>query len=211
MSERGEESRQDKRKSRTRSALLQAATTIALDEGVNISIQSITDKADVGFGSFYNHFASKEELFTAVAHESLHTWESETSQLLNSITDPLSRLASTLRLYVRMNKTHPDIAKILNRTAPEMIEYPFEYSSQFQLALEMLGKEKLIEISSVPLNVLAIRSTLKQVLAIREKNSKFTDKEADQVVEMMLIMMKIEPTVIKKVMSLPLPAVKKRT
>lgn len=210
MSELIEPSRQEKRKGRTRSTLIEAASAIVLSEGINVPIQAITEKADVGFGSFYNHFASKEDLFTAVAHDALSTWEAETSALLASISDPISRLTSTLRLYVRMNKTHPEIAKVLNRTAPEMIEYPFEYSSQFQFALEALGKAKQIEVSSVPLNVLAIRSTLKQVLAIREKHSKFSDKEADQVVEMMLIMMKIEPSIIKRVMTLPLPTAKKK-
>ncbi|MFM6941668.1 MAG: TetR/AcrR family transcriptional regulator [Candidatus Planktophila sp.] len=205
-----EPSRQEKRKSRTRTALIEAASAIVLAEGVNVPIQSITEKADVGFGSFYNHFASKEELFTAVAHEALDTWESETSHLLGKVKDPLEGLATTLRLYVRMNKTHPEIAKILNRTAPEMTEYPFEYSSQFQKALETLGREKVIDISSVPLNVLAIRSTLKQVLAIREKSPKFSDREADQVVEMMLIMMRISPSTIKRVMDLPLPIFSKK-
>jgi AcrR family transcriptional regulator len=28
-----------------------------------VSIQEITEAADIGFGSFYNHFESKEQLF----------------------------------------------------------------------------------------------------------------------------------------------------
>lgn len=34
----------------------------------------ITDAADVGFGSFYNHFESKEALFEAGGDSSLHAW-----------------------------------------------------------------------------------------------------------------------------------------
>jgi AcrR family transcriptional regulator len=202
------ETRQDKRKVRTRAALIAAASEMALSEGTGVSIQAITDKADVGFGSFYNHFPSKEALFTAAAHEALNSWEIEVAERTASIADPLTRLATTLRLYVRMNKTHADIAKILNRTAPEMIEYPFTFSSHFQKTLEELGNKKVVDISSIPLGVLAIRSTLKQILAIRENNPKFSDTEADQVVEMMLVMLKVSQGSISRVMGEKLPAVK---
>lgn len=202
-----EESRQEKRKGRTRAALISAATEIALTDGVGVAIQTITDKADVGFGSFYNHFASKEALFTAVAHDALDQWEAEVAQITEKFEDPLVRLAVTLRLYVRMNKTHPEIAKILNRTAPEMVEYPFEFSSNFQITLEKLALAKVIDINNVSLSVLAIRSTLKQVLAIRENSPKFTDKEADALVEMMMVMMKIDGKTIQRVMAERLPTI----
>ena len=205
-----EESRQEKRKGRTRAALISAATEIALKDGVGVAIQTITDKADVGFGSFYNHFASKEALFTAVAHDALNQWESQVASITEKYPDPLTRLTVTLRLYVRMNRTHPEIAKILNRTAPEMVEYPFEFSSHFQQTLEKLALAKVIEINNVALSVLAIRSTLKQVLAIREASPKFTDKEADAVVEMMLVMLKINEKTIQRVMAERLPTIAKK-
>ncbi|HEX2805950.1 MAG TPA: helix-turn-helix domain-containing protein [Kineosporiaceae bacterium] len=40
-----------------------ASGLIAEGRGERASIQEITDRADVGFGSFYNHFESKEQLF----------------------------------------------------------------------------------------------------------------------------------------------------
>ena len=51
------ESRLDRRKARTRQALIDAAVRlIAEGRGERASIQEITDEADIGFGSFYNHF-----------------------------------------------------------------------------------------------------------------------------------------------------------
>ncbi len=53
--------RLDRRKARTRQALIDAAVQlIAEGRGERASIQEITEAADIGFGSFYNHFASKE-------------------------------------------------------------------------------------------------------------------------------------------------------
>jgi AcrR family transcriptional regulator len=40
-----------------------ASGLIAEGRGERASIQEITGRADVGFGSFYNHFESKEQLF----------------------------------------------------------------------------------------------------------------------------------------------------
>ena len=52
--------RLDRRKARTRQALVDAAVQlIAEGRGERASIQEITDAADIGFGSFYNHFDSK--------------------------------------------------------------------------------------------------------------------------------------------------------
>jgi AcrR family transcriptional regulator len=36
---------------------------IAEGRGEGASIQGVTDEADIGFGSFYNHFDSKEQVF----------------------------------------------------------------------------------------------------------------------------------------------------
>ena len=38
------------------------------------SIQEITEEADIGFGSFYNHFDSKEQLFPTASEEVLERW-----------------------------------------------------------------------------------------------------------------------------------------
>jgi AcrR family transcriptional regulator len=57
-------SRLDRRKARTRQALIDAAVRlIAEGRGDRASIAEITEEADIGFGSFYNHFDSKEQLF----------------------------------------------------------------------------------------------------------------------------------------------------
>ncbi|MGZ5404175.1 MAG: TetR/AcrR family transcriptional regulator, partial [Nocardioides sp.] len=57
--------RLDRRKARTRSALIAAAQTLIAEGRTNAPILEITQAADVGMGSFYNHFETKEELFEA--------------------------------------------------------------------------------------------------------------------------------------------------
>ena len=64
--------RHTRRREQTRAKLVEAARTLFARQGVdNTRINEITDEADVGFGSFYNHFASKEAIVDAVLVETV--------------------------------------------------------------------------------------------------------------------------------------------
>jgi AcrR family transcriptional regulator len=106
--------RMDRRKARTRQRLVDAAR-ILLAEGKasSASIQDITDAADVGFGSFYNHFSTKTELFDASLEEVME----ETGQLLDLLgvesEDPAVTMARSIQLTLRLTSSRPELAKIL--------------------------------------------------------------------------------------------------
>jgi len=57
--------------------------------GERASIQKITVAADVGFGSFYNHFDSKEELFRTASEEMLERWGQSIDRACAGVDDPL--------------------------------------------------------------------------------------------------------------------------
>lgn len=64
--------RVERRKAQTHKKLVDAARAmLANDTAAQASIQEITETADVGFGSFYNHFSSKAELFEAAVTDVL--------------------------------------------------------------------------------------------------------------------------------------------
>ena len=64
--------RTDRRRERTRGALIAAARELFAARGASLpTIQEITDAADVAKGSFYNHFDSREALERAVAEAAL--------------------------------------------------------------------------------------------------------------------------------------------
>src|SRR6201996_2867355 len=87
-------SRLDRRKARTRQALLDAAVRlIAEGRADRASIAEITEEADIGFGSFYNHFDSKEQLFQTAAENVLERWGQMIDRGNADLTDPAERLA----------------------------------------------------------------------------------------------------------------------
>jgi len=60
-------SRSTRRRLQTRAALIDAGHAVMAEKGLEgATINEITEAADVGFGSFYNHFESKEALFAAI-------------------------------------------------------------------------------------------------------------------------------------------------
>lgn len=108
--------RDGRRRQRTRAALIEAAQELlAGDGGSAVSIQTITDRADVGFGSFYNHFETKTDLFETALAEASQAYETWLDDRLTHETDPIRRLALSIRLTGRLHRTHPRLANLLTR------------------------------------------------------------------------------------------------
>jgi AcrR family transcriptional regulator len=86
MAESTPASRTERRRLRTRAALLAAAREVFASQGVDAStIEDITEAADVAKGSFYNHFDSKDSILRAVAEETL----AELARALDVLTEPM--------------------------------------------------------------------------------------------------------------------------
>ena len=118
-------SRLDRRKARTRQALIDAAVRlIAEGRGDRASIQEITEEADIGFGSFYNHFDTKEQLFQTASEEVLERWGQMIDRASAGITDPAELFAVGTRITGRLGWTHPDIAGFLTGAGLDALDLP---------------------------------------------------------------------------------------
>jgi AcrR family transcriptional regulator len=106
-------SRLDRRKARTRQALIDAAVRlIAEGRGERASIAEIPEEADIGFGSFYNHFDSKEQLFGTVSGELLEQWGQVIDRACADISDPAEVFAVSLRISGRLGWAHRHHLKV---------------------------------------------------------------------------------------------------
>ena len=86
MAETKPRNRAERRRLRTRAALLAAAREVYGSQGVDATpVQDITDAADVAKGSFYNHFGSKDAMVRAVVEEIL----AELGGALEVLTEPM--------------------------------------------------------------------------------------------------------------------------
>ncbi|WP_409467799.1 TetR/AcrR family transcriptional regulator [Streptomyces sp. HC307] len=104
----------ERRRAETRNALVRAARQILAETGdTSVSIQAIADRADVGFGSFYNHFQSKAELFDAAVADALEEFGQAIDKSLEGVEDPAELVAGGFRLTARMVDSHPELMRVL--------------------------------------------------------------------------------------------------
>ena len=102
-----------RRKQRTRAALIAAAQSFIAAGKLNVPVLEITQAADVGMGSFYNHFDSKDELFDAALTEVLDVHGALLDDLTASLDDPAEAFARSFRLTGRLFRSRPQESKVL--------------------------------------------------------------------------------------------------
>jgi AcrR family transcriptional regulator len=77
-------SRHERRRLHTRRLLIQTALQLVLEKGYDvISIQDITDRADLGRGTFYIHFKDKEDVLWAAFQDLFTELEQEAHKTLD--------------------------------------------------------------------------------------------------------------------------------
>jgi AcrR family transcriptional regulator len=109
-------SRSARRRAQTSARMVEAARVLFAQKGVDgTAISEITDTADVGFGSFYNHFNSKEELAEALLTEAIDEQGAAVDELTRGIEDPAEVLAIAHRYFAGRARTDPDWAWMLVR------------------------------------------------------------------------------------------------
>lgn len=105
--------RRERRKLRTRTSLIRAAQSFIAAGKVNVPISDITEAADVGMGSFYNYFDSKEELLEAAVIDVLETHGALLAELTRAVKDPAETFACSFRLTGRLFRRRPQESRIL--------------------------------------------------------------------------------------------------
>jgi AcrR family transcriptional regulator len=111
-------SRLERRKARTRTALVRAAQAFIAAGKLNVPILEITQAADVGMGSFYNHFETKEQLFQAAVEDALDRHGALLDQLTSDLDDPAEVFARAFRLTGRLHRRDPELSKVLLSNGP---------------------------------------------------------------------------------------------
>ncbi|HUH68464.1 MAG TPA: TetR/AcrR family transcriptional regulator [Mycobacterium sp.] len=113
--------RLERRKQRTKAALIKAAQRLIAEGKVNVPVLEITQAADVGMGSFYNHFDNKEQLFEAAVADVLDAHGALLDRLTASIDDPAETFATSFRLTGRLFRQRPQESEILLANGPSLL------------------------------------------------------------------------------------------
>jgi AcrR family transcriptional regulator len=105
--------RGERRKAQTRAALIRAAQQLLAENRTDIPILEITELADVGMGSFYNHFETKEALFQAAVDSALELQGAVLDAWTEDLDDPAEVFARSYRLTGRLHRLQPQLSRVL--------------------------------------------------------------------------------------------------
>ena len=104
----------DRRIVRTRRALADALIALALEHGYeNLTIRAVTDRAGVGYNTFYRHYLNLDELMTEILDSAFKNLVKSTEQATTpdgevlAMFTFLSEQRDLLRVYVNLPWTHP--------------------------------------------------------------------------------------------------------
>jgi len=82
----------------TRARLLEAARALIGEGGFDaVTIAEVTERADVGFGTFYGYFESKDAVVRAVILDAMATLAEANDTLTRALDDPAEVVATAIR------------------------------------------------------------------------------------------------------------------
>ncbi|MFF3518131.1 TetR/AcrR family transcriptional regulator [Streptomyces sp. NPDC002573] len=198
----------ERRRAETRQALIRAARTILAESGdTSASIRAIAERADVGFGSFYNHFTGKPDLFDAAVADALEEYAQAIDKRLHGISDPAERLAGGVRLGARLAESHPEIMRILCHSGLGRICAGYGLAPRAKRDVEQgmaTGRFRVVD------PVVALTVLNGSLLALLElwlhRPEAVSDHAAGKMAELLLHMLGLSPQEARDLARRPLPA-----
>ncbi|MFC8507686.1 TetR/AcrR family transcriptional regulator [Streptomyces sp. NPDC057411] len=197
----------ERRRRETRGALVRAARRILAETGdTSASIQVIAERADVGFGSFYNHFDSKTELFEAAVQDALEEFGRTFDEQLAGIEDPAELVATGFRLSARMAESHPELMQVLRRRGLGHIHADNGLSRRARRDVEAGMASGRFTAADPTVALTALGGTLLSLVELRFARPDVDgDAAAVNLAEMVLRMLGVPPEDAHEVARRPLP------
>ncbi len=201
--------RVDRRKARTRRALVDAARQILADGGsTDVSIQEITDTADVGFGTFYNHFETKAELFEAAVREVLEEYGASLDRACAELTDSAEIYVVGVRMTARLAASQPAVAQVLVQVG---MSYAWAEDGLAARAFRDIQRgidEGRFTIADARLGLLSTAGCVLAFLQLAlDRPGELSDDDADTLAEMLLRMLGMTGRSAAAVAHRPLPTI----
>lgn len=134
--------RHQRNRLRTRKQLQTALVALILEKGYDtVSIQDITDRADLARATFYLHAKDKEELLWSLIKDLIHKTEAEVEQKFTSPYPPQAEYYGYRNIFEHMGKNR-DIYRVIlgNRGSSSMMHRVHEYMvSETLIDMERFG------------------------------------------------------------------------
>jgi AcrR family transcriptional regulator len=198
--------RLDRRKARTRAALIRAAQTLIAEGRTNAPILEITQAADVGMGSFYNHFETKEQLFEAAVEAVMDGYGQLLDHLTADIQDPAQVFASSFRLTGRLNRREPQLSRVFLSNVLRLLSADSGLAPRARRDIKAAVDAGRFDVEDLDV---AITMTAGALIALgqllHDQPDRDVEETTDRVTEDLLRMFGLPRRQAQRIASLPLP------
>ena len=108
--------RSERRRAQSHQQLLQAAGELIAETGYSgLTIKAITDRADLGYGTFYLHFHDLDDIIWAVIYQFAEQARLETEQKISHLQFPIREYQSWVHLFEIAQQTRAGIVQLFGR------------------------------------------------------------------------------------------------
>lgn len=195
------------RRARTRAALIASAQAFLSEGTTAVSIQEITDRAGVGFGSFYNHFDSKDALFREAVATTVSAYADLLQHLVADIDDPAEVFAASFRLTGRLQRRIPDQVRILLHSGTAILSHDDGLAPIARRDLHRGIESGRFDLDDVEIGLMAVGGALLGLLQLLESYPDRDDAEvSDRFTERVLRALGVSRDEARDLCSRPLPA-----
>lgn len=196
----------DRRKARTRASLIRAAQQLLAEGREDAPIAEITQVADIGVGSFYNHFATREELFDAAIEEALDTHGAVLDELTLGLEDPADIFATSFRITGRLHRLEPQLSTVVLASGLSLLQAKKGLVPRLRRDLAAAHQAGRLKIEDLDLAVAMIGGAALTLAQLIHDQPERDDAEATDLVTIKLLqMLGLTPAQARKLGTHPLP------
>ncbi len=146
-----------RKRERTRGELVAAAERLVAARGLDaLSIDEITEEADVAKGTFYTHFTDKDDLAAAVGRAIRVDLEDRITAINDGVADAAIRMANGLSSLCAFAIAQPVRARALMRLIPGAVDPDTPINAGIRGDVVLGVKTKRFAVTSVNASVVAL-------------------------------------------------------
>ncbi|OLR92819.1 TetR/AcrR family transcriptional regulator [Actinokineospora bangkokensis] len=199
-------SRVARRKARTRTALVRAAQALIAEGNTAVSVLEITQAADVGLGSFYNHFGTKEQLYQAAVEDALDLLGALLDGLTTDLDDPAQVFAQSFRVLGRLHRRNPELSKVLLHYGFDLFTADSGLAPRARRDIEAAARAGRFTTTDADVAMVTVAGAALGLGQLLHRRPDRDDAETtDQVTEDLLRMLGLSPAEAHDICTRPLP------
>jgi len=190
---------------RNRAALLRSAQAVLADRGAGATIEEFASAADVSISTIYKHFENRDALIQSAVVAGMDEWEAAMLDAMSSVSDPLELLVLPIRLFIKMPKTHPVLAKAAFNSPGAVTQVLPRLSAGFSQNLRGLVGAGVIELDNVDARISAMLGVIRAAFEVSVSGWPATEAQSREMLAVGLEIIGIPGSERDRLMYIPLP------